>query len=79
MNVNDEDMLVELRAARREHDRLAAEIRAWMSAEAKEGHLRSNGQAPMWSAYERALERVNLAANALAEGADDAPQPGGGS
>lgn len=81
MKPSDEEMLAELRAARRDRDRLADEIRAWMASEAKAFRLRRNADAPMWHDYERALLRINIAVNALTESDDDAARAaaGGGS
>lgn len=46
------------RAACADHDRLRAEVRAWVWSNDDNGELRDNGDAPMWPEYEKATRRM---------------------
>lgn len=63
----------QLRVAYQKVLSLKKEVQAWMTAEGRQGHLRHNGQAPMWPAYEEALTAWEEAKKSL-ESSDESEQ-----
>lgn len=46
-------------AANQEEGRLKSQVNAWMDEQAKQLHLATNSQAPMWAEYANAAEKRN--------------------